>query len=172
MLEIPDDVAVAARDRRSLESCGREIVKIPRIDVGKAVVIRPVERDEPASVWAHRDYDGYRGAWQSAARANLVDPLAEWGDGVDVDHLYPRSWARIPGMELEWLRLYPVWAEVNREAGRSHEKLKAQQWRSRPEKRNAVVYAREIAFMKILGHPIGTLRKPERLFGSASSRAR
>src|SRR2546430_3091892 len=32
-------------------------------------------------------------------------------------HVFPKSWANSPGSNLRYVRLFPVWAEINRSAG-------------------------------------------------------
>ena len=38
--------------------------------------------------------------------ANSIDT----GSGtVDIDHVFPKSWTKLPGNEVEYVRLFPVW---------------------------------------------------------------
>jgi hypothetical protein len=34
-----------------------------------------------------------------------------------IDHVFPRSWANLPGSNLKYVRLFPVSAEINLSAG-------------------------------------------------------
>jgi hypothetical protein len=67
-------------------------------------------------------------------------------------------------MEMEWVRLFPVWAEVNRSAG-GREKWLLDGYRSKPERLGKVVYAKELQILKLLGHPVGSHRDPSKVFG-------
>jgi hypothetical protein len=45
----------------------------------------------------------------AAATAGFVDAATEWGDNVDIDHVFPKSWANLPGSNVKYVRLFPVW---------------------------------------------------------------
>ena len=100
-------------------------------------------------IWVVATYQSYRAAWKRAAEEGLVDALEA---GVDVDHVFPQSWAKDSGMEDWWLRLHPVYQEVNRSAGGGREKARASSDIPKPVK--GVVYARELQVLKILNHPV------------------
>jgi hypothetical protein len=78
--------------------------------------------NDPCIVWASPKLKDYRAVWDPAAAGGLVDPTSGWGENVDIDHIFPKSWASLPGSNLKYLRLFPVWAEINRIAGAGWEK--------------------------------------------------
>ena len=70
---------------------------------------------------------------------------------MDIDHVFPKNWANLPGSNVKYVRLFQVWAEINRSAGAGREKgaLKA----GLIAKHKGIVYAQELQVLKILGHP-------------------
>jgi hypothetical protein len=74
----------------------------------------------------------YRAVWDAANVAGFVDAARGWGDNVDIDHVFPKSWANFPGSNLEYVRLFPVWAEI----------------------KQGIVYARELQVLTILVIPL------------------
>ena len=104
--------------------------------------------------------------WNAAHRVNLVDDLSEWGDHVDVDHGYPKSWAKRHRPELAYVRLLPVWAEVNRSAGASREKSALKDDTTKTLIVEGIVYASELQVLKMIGHPVGIESDPESIFES------
>jgi hypothetical protein len=131
----------------------------------QAVVLVTNDPSDPCIVWASPRLTGYRAVWNDAAAAGFVEEASEWGDRVDIDHVFPKSWATLPGVSLEYVRLFPVWAEVNRSAGGGREKdaLKTGIVQTR---RQGIVFAQEMQVLKILGHPVGTTRDPTRIFAT------
>jgi hypothetical protein len=124
---------------------------------------------DPCVVWASPKLKSYRAVWDAAADRGLVDEASEWGPNVDIDHVFPKSWARTPGNNFRYVRLFPVWAEVNRSAGASREKG-ALSLGVTPKRKQGIVYAQELQVLKILGHPVGTLNKPISIFGTKRKR--
>jgi hypothetical protein len=122
------------------------------------------DETDPFVVWAAPSLRSYRAVWNAAHRANLVDDLSVWGDNVDVDHVYPKSWAKLPGMEMAYLRLFPVWAEVNRSAGAGREKAAVNDGSVNVVPIEGIVYATELQVLKIIGHPVGTASDPVSIF--------
>jgi hypothetical protein len=102
--------------------------------------------------------------WSEACAAGFVEAASEWGDNVDIDHVFPKSWAALPANNFEYVRLFPVWAEVNRSAGAGREKdgLKVGITTTRKQ---GIVFAKELQVLKILGHEVGTASKPVSIFG-------
>jgi hypothetical protein len=136
---------------------------IPGCSGAGACVAVPPREDEPACVWVTPRYGPYRAAWLKAQAEGFVEPLTSFGEWVDVDHLCARSWAAEAG--LSWIRLFPVWAEVNRSAGAGREKAAlGQNPASGLRRRGGIVYAAELQIMKIIGHPVGTASRPELLW--------
>lgn len=131
----------------------------------EALVLVTRDQSDPCSVWASPKLRDYRAVWNAAAAAGFVEAASEWGDKVDIDHVFPRSWANAPGSNLKYVRLFPVWAEINRSAGAGREKdgLKVGLF---PKRNQGIVYAEELQVLKILGHPVGTASKPELIFGT------
>lgn len=88
---------------------------------------------------------------------------------MDIDHVFPKSWATLPGSNVKYVRLFPVWAEINRSAGAGREKgaLKAGLIAKR---KKGIVYAQELQVLKILGHPVGTETDPISIFDKRGKR--
>lgn len=151
----PDDIAVAAVDMRSLARWAARIVRIGQCAHDKACAAVPKRNDEPTCVWVDPRYQSYRSAWLKAQEQGLVEPLESFGEWVDVDHLCARSWAIKAG--FSWVRLFPVWAEVNRSAGAGREKsmLRGNAGESLA-RRGGIVFASDLQIMKIIGHPVDT----------------
>jgi len=160
-LVLPGNIPVAAESIEVLMRLGSPCVLRRNYE---ALVLVTKDPTDPCIVWASPKLRGYRAVWDDAAAMGLVEEASEWGDDIDIDHVFPKSWASLPGSHLEYVRLFPVFAEVNRSAGASREKdaLKAG---AIPGLRAGIVYARELQVLKMLGHPVGTAVKPVRIFG-------
>ena len=115
-LVLPSDVAVAVRTSSTLDRLGT-VRSFNGYSRSEAVIILTDDSGDPAQLWVSPKLKGYRKAWASAADSKLVDPLEDWGDNTDLDHLFPKSWAAAKGSVMSHVRLFPVWAEVNRSAG-------------------------------------------------------
>ena len=89
-----------------------------------AVILENSDKDDPLSVWAAPSYKYYTKVWKSVSQWGWVDRVEDWGPHVDIDHVYPKSWAL--AQNLAYVRLFPVWAEVNRSAGGGREKAALQ----------------------------------------------
>jgi hypothetical protein len=163
---LPDDVPVATADRRCLTRFGT-VFDIKGIDPKNACVL--VENsDGTRSVWCAREYSGYRSACEKAAEQKLVDSFAEWGACIDADHVAARTVSSALKLNGWFLRIHPVFAEVNRSAGASREKIAA---RSRTKAKELlgrrtgdVIFANELQILKMIGHPVGTAANPEIIF--------
>jgi hypothetical protein len=162
-LLLPDNIPIAAVSLAALKHRGR-CEKIPRFATRDAVVQFTGDPIDPVIVWASPKLRGYRGLWKAAHRMDTVDSLDSWGEGIDVDHVYPKSWARVKGMAMAYIRLFPVWAEVNRGAGAGREKSQLKDLRAMPKPLGDVVFADELQVLKIIGHPVGTADDPESIF--------
>jgi hypothetical protein len=62
------------------------------------------------------------------------------------------------------VRLFPVWAEINRSAGGGREK-EALRIGLSPMRQKGIVFGDELQVLKILGHPVGTVSDPVSIFG-------
>ncbi len=165
-LLLPDDVPVAVASRSCLTRFGTPF-EIKGIDKTKACVLEET-LDGTRSVWCAIEYGNYRGAWEKAAEQKLVDAFSEYGPCIDADHLAARAVARKIEFKGWFLRIHPVFAEVNRSAGAGREKFAAS---SKTEAENLlgrragdVIFAGELQILKILGHPVGTAANPEIVF--------
>jgi hypothetical protein len=165
----PGNIPIAVRSLAVLQGQGRA-GEIPGYNIKTAVVLFTTDTTDEVTVWASPHLRGYRSVWRAAARMNAVDPLAAWGNGIDVDHLYPKSWAKVAGMEMAYVRLFPVWQEVNRSAGAGREKAFLAEIKAKPIRSADLVYADELQVLKIIGHPVGTATKPESIFSKRRKR--
>jgi hypothetical protein len=158
-------IAVAACSLEALKTLG-EPHRLGRYTEDRAVVITTGTKGDTAQLWVSPGLSNYKAAWERAIEleASLfpkkdesnrcILPLeATWGSNTDLDHLYAKSWAMRGPNQITHVRLFPVWAEVNRSAGAGREKaaLKAG---LRQDIRNGIIYAEDIQVMKIIGHPI------------------
>jgi len=98
-LWLPDNIPVAAQSFAALRAKGFP-KRLPGYSLSKAFVLVTKDERDPCLVWAAPSLRSYRAVWNAAHRANLVAPLSEWGDNVDVDHIYPKSWANDPRMAM------------------------------------------------------------------------
>jgi hypothetical protein len=69
-------------------------------------------------------------------------------------------------MEMAYVRLFPVWAEVNRSAGAGREKAALNDSFVNRVPIEGILYAMELQVLKIIGHPVGTASNPESIFES------
>jgi hypothetical protein len=159
-LVLPGNIPVAAESLQALSRIGS-----PQVLRRKAAALVLITGDpsDPCSVWASPKLKDYRSVWDAAATAGFVDAAAEWGDNVDIDHVFPKSWANLPGSNLKYVRLFPVWAEINRSAGAGREKG-ARRTGLIAKREKGIVYAEELQVLKILGHPVGTETDPISIF--------
>jgi len=118
-LILPEDIPVAAESLTALRRIGT-----PRMLRSKADALVLITKDpsDPCIVWASPKLKTYRSIWDTAAARGFVDAATEWGDNVDIDHVFPKSWANLSSSNLKFVRLFPVWAEINRSAGAGREK--------------------------------------------------
>jgi hypothetical protein len=135
----------------------------------EALVLVTNDPVDPCIVWASPKLKSYRAVWASAEAAGFVEDVDTWGDNVDIDHVFPKSWANLPGSTLKYVRLFPVWGEINRSAGAGREK-DALKVGTIPTPMQGIVYAEELQVLKILGHPVGTSSNPAWLFGARCRR--
>jgi hypothetical protein len=110
-------------------------------DKSEALVLVTNDPSDHCIAWASSKFRGYRAVWDAASAAGFVEAVSEWGDNVEIDHVFPQSWANLPGSNLEYARLFPVWAEINRSAGAGREKA-ALKFGLFPMRKQGIVYAR------------------------------
>jgi len=167
-LILPDNIPVAAESIEALARTGSPRILRKNAD---ALVLDTGDPSDPYTVWASPMLKDYRSVWDAAARAGFVNPATEWGDNVDIDHVFPKSWATSRGSKLKYVRLFPVWAEINRSAGAGREKG-ALKTGFIAKRKKGIVYAEELQVLKILGHPVGTETNPVSIFEKETKRRR
>lgn len=167
-LALPGNIPVAAESLEALLNIGSPCVLRSN---SEALVLVVNDATDPCIVWASPKLRNYRSVWDSAASLGFVEAASEWGDQVDIDHVFPKSWANLPGSHLKYVRLFPVWAEVNRSAGAGREKG-ALILGMMPTRKKGIVYAQELQVLKILGHPVGTVTDPVSIFGNRRKQQR
>ena len=156
---LPGNIPVAAESLEALMKIGN-----PWVFHDKALVLVTSDRTDPCIVWASPRLRDYRAVWHKASAAGFVEAVSEWGGNVDIDHVFPKSWANLPDSNLNFVRLFPVWAEINRSAGGGREK-EALKIGLAPKRERGIVFAQELQVLKILGHPVGTALDPVSIFG-------
>src|SRR5262245_45746655 len=121
----PGNIPVAARDLADIEKNSQiaDIVGYVRTDALASKTNAPYDGSSPG---VRPTLRGYKAVWQAAVRQGLVDAAdsIDAGTGtVDIDHVFPKCWTNLPGHEVNYMRLFPVWREVNRSAGGGRERL-------------------------------------------------
>jgi hypothetical protein len=162
-LFLPDNIPIAAEAFKALSAKGVPR-RIPPFDQSDAFVLVTGDSSDPHIVWASPSLMGYRSVWNAAHVAGFVDPAGDWGENVDIDHVFPKSWAKLPDSRVTYVRLFPVWAEVNRSAGAGREKAALRSGLITHCRVQGVLYATELQVLKILGHPVGTSSDPVSIF--------
>jgi hypothetical protein len=159
---IPGNIPVAGESLDAVLTLGSPWMLRSR---HQALVLVTHDSADPVIVWASPEMTTYRAVWAQAAAAGFVEPASNWGPQVDIDHVFPRSWAMLPSTNFAYVRLFPVWAEVNRQAGAGREKHGLQVGMI-PTRRSGVIYAQELQVLKILGLDVGTVTNPATLYGA------
>ena len=162
-LFLPDDIPIAAQNFVALCAKGTPS-KLPGYDPSRAFALTTEDETDRCLIWAAPALSSYRSAWNAAHGANLVDDLSGWGSNVDVDHLFPKSWAKHSPMEIAYVRLFPVWAEVNRSAGAGRERTALKDGLANLAPIEGIFYSTELQVLKIIGHPVGTASDPVSIF--------
>lgn len=164
-------MAVAATSKSALHSLGR-VLAIPGMkSMEEVVLVEPNKSLDIGSysIWCVPKYTQYRNAYIAAfdQYKNQTDPngtkFCEWAfdistsseNNMDLDHLYPKSWAIKAEHHDWWLRMHPVFFPVNRQAGASMEKCHAFEFQKGKEPANGIVYALSYQLLKLLQHPVG-----------------
>lgn len=122
-----------------------------------------IPSDDEWSIWVAPELKDYRAVWMAASNfakdrttgEGLVPRMEDWGPAIDIDHLLPRSWALEMAGEVALLRIFPVFAEINRSWGAGPEKIALHEFRrgtrQLPRARNGVWRADTTIMKKILG---------------------
>src|SRR5690349_13162508 len=165
-LILPGNIPVAAESLEALMKIGNLWVLR---DKSQALVLVTHDPSDPCIVWASPKLKDYRAVWDAAAALGFVDSATAWGEDVDIDHVFPKSWANLPGSNLKYVRLFPVWAEINRSAGAGREKDALKVGRI-PTRKQGIIFAQELQVLKILGHPVGAASDPVSIFGAKRRR--
>jgi hypothetical protein len=163
-LVLPGNIPVAAESLEVLMRIGNPWMLRANF---QALALVTNDASDPCIVWASPMLLNYRAIWNAASAAGFVEPASEWGENVDIDHVFPKSWASLPGSNLSYVRLFPVWAEINRSAGAGREKHALL---SEFVRKQGLIYAQELQVLKMLGHPVGTASAPVSIFGTKRSR--
>lgn len=160
-LILPTDIPIATAESAFLAHFG-QVQEISGIRARNAFAFKETV-SAFRSVWCRLEYRSYRSAWTKAAACGLVDPLSDWGSDIDLDHLIARRIARLNGFANWFIRLHPVYQEVNRSAGAGREKHGIETrmpWRQE----DGIIFAGELEILKVLGHPVGNRADPTILF--------
>lgn len=152
----PGNVPVAASSLAAVERTGK-LLKIGRYEHADAFASRSGVPGDDVIVWVRPSLRDYKAVWHAAARMQLVDPADSIGDGVDIDHVFPKSWTRLPGYTVAYVRIFPVWSEVNRSAGGGRERCDPKAPGYVPnELAEGIYFATDLQLRKMLGHPVGS----------------
>lgn len=160
-LILPTDIPIATAEPSFLVHLGH-VQEISGIRARNAFALKETG-DASRSVWCKLEYRNYRTAWTKAAASGLVDALSEWGSDIDLDHLVARHIARRNGFANWFIRLHPVYQEINRSAGAGREKHGVETrmpWRQQ----DGIIFAGELEILKAIGHPVGNRADPTTLF--------
>ena len=149
-MKLPGNIPVAAESLEALMKIGNPWLLRANAEALVIVTNDPVD---PCIVWASPKLKSYRAVWDLAAGQGFVEDAQIWGPKVDIDHVFLKSWANVPGSTLNYVRLFPVWGEVNRSAGAGREKHELN-FGIAPTVKQGIVYAEELQVLKMLGHPV------------------
>jgi hypothetical protein len=166
-LLIPGNVPVAARSLADIER-NSEIADIVGYDRADALASKTKAPYDEIIIWARPTLRGYKAVWRAAAGMGLVDEAdsIDTGSGtVDIDHVFPKSWTKLPGNEVEYVRLFPVWREVNRSAGGGRERLDPHTTGFKPNPiRRGIYFATDLQVRKMVNHPVGSTKDRSEIF--------
>jgi hypothetical protein len=137
-----------------------EIADIVAYDLSDALASKTKAPYDEVVIWARPTLRGYKAVWRAAAGMGLVDEASsiDTGSGtVDIDHVFPKSWTKFPGREVQYVRLFPIWREVNRRAGGGRERLDPYAAGFKPNPiRAGIYYATDLQLRKMLNLPVGS----------------
>jgi hypothetical protein len=92
-LFLPGNIPVAAERLDDLLKAGNPWILRHQ---SQALVLVTNDRSDPCIVWASPRLRSYRAVWNDASAAGFVEEASEWGDNVDIDHVFPKSWQICP----------------------------------------------------------------------------
>jgi hypothetical protein len=84
---LPGNIPVAAESLEALMKIGSPWVLR---DKSQALVLVTRDPSDPYIVWASPKLRDYRAVWSAAAALGFVEPATEWGQDVDIDHVFPK----------------------------------------------------------------------------------
>lgn len=155
-LLLPGNIPVAAESYAAIERNGK-VFPIGKYEIADALATRTKDPYDPVIIWVRPSLRGYKAVWSTAARDALVDPASSHGADVDIDHVFPKSWAKLPCYSVAYVRIFPVWREVNRSAGGGRERWDPMSPGFTPNKlKNGIYFATDLQVRKLLGHPVGS----------------
>lgn len=168
-LMLPGNIPVAASSLADIRNCA-EIADIAGYGLEDALASKTVAPYDEIVIWVRPTLRGYKGVWRSAVQMGLVDDESDidhYGGTVDIDHVFPRSWAQLPEFHVSYVRIYPVWREVNRSAGGGRERRDPSSRGFKPNKmENGIYFASDLQLRKLLGHPVGSTKDRKAVFTS------
>ena len=163
----PGNVPVAARTLADIER-NSIIEEIPEYDLTDALKSKTIAPYDETIIWARPTLRKYKDVWQAASRKGWVEPLENidtFTGTVDIDHVFPKSWTKLDIYLVSYVRIFPVWREVNRSAGGGRERLDPHAPDYIPnELREGIYYATDLQLRKMLNHPPGTTKDRSNLF--------
>ena len=166
-LILPGNIPVAARDLADIEN-NAEIADIVGYDLADALASKTKAPYDEIIIWARPTLRGYKSVWRAAAHMGLVDAVdsIDTGSGtVDIDHVFPKSWTSLPGYEVNYVRLFPIWREVNRSAGGGRERLDPHAPGFKPNRmKGGIYFATDFQLRKMLNHPVGSSKDRSEVF--------
>lgn len=166
-LILPGNSPVAARGLADIER-NSEIGDVVGYDLTDALASKTKAPYDEIIIWARPTLRVYKAVWQAAARQGLVDNAESIDTGtgtVDIDHVFPKSWTNLPGYEVGYVRLFPVWREVNRSAGGGRERLDPHAPGFKPNRmKGGIYFATDLQLRKMLNHPVGSSKGRSEVF--------
>lgn len=160
----PGNIPVAAKSLAAIEknSAVLDIGDYSRTDALASKTNAPYDE---FVIWVRPSLRNYTEVWLRAARMLLLDAPESIGSCVDIDHVFPKSWTKLPRYKIEYVRIFPVWREVNRGAGGGRERLDPQAPGYMPnELRAGIYFATDLQLRKMLGHPVGSTKDRSEIF--------
>lgn len=166
-LILPGNIPVAAESLEAIEKCSN-IAYIVGYDLPDALASETKAPYDEVIIWARPTLRGYRAVWRAAAGMGLVEDasIIDTGVGtVDIDHVFPKSWSKLSCYEVSYVRLFPVWQEVNRSAGGGRERLDPSAPDYKPNKmKNGIYFATDLQLRKMLNLPVGSTKNRAETF--------
>jgi hypothetical protein len=160
----PGNIPVAAASFAAIEKNAKilDINSYSRADAFASKIKTPYDE---VIIWVRPSLRAYSAVWRKAAGMLLVDSADSIGDDVDIDHVFPKSWTKLPCYKIEYVRIFPVWREINRSAGGGRERLDPKAPGYVPnELETGIYFASDLQLRKILGHPVGSTKDRSDVF--------